>query len=174
MLRLPRVCCVLLSALAGLATATDATAQRRQPGPSQTLSQGSTLDLSGPKPGEVVAYDLAAVTQTFLASPTGGVERVVANETGDATQIGIIRVALQKLADSVSSGDYSVPLPAFRGDPPGLAAIIAARPGEVRAAFVEIRAGAEVRFSCARPELVEALHQWFAAQQAHGPGTPRR
>ena len=163
----PYCAAVLLSVsfAAGVALVRVAAAE---PGHSHSSTEHKSAD-SG-KPAPLQPYDPKAVTQTFIETVNGGVQRVVANETGDAQQIGLVRAALLKLADNFAGDDFSSASPALRADLPGLPALVAARPGELHIQYVEIRAGAEVRYTTASQPLIAALHEWFEAQQA----PPRR
>ena len=52
---------------------------------------------------------------------------------------------------------------------PGLAALKAARPGQIAIAYTDLKDGAELSYITANAALVSALHQWFDAQLAdHG------
>jgi len=127
------------------------------------ISQSSTTT---PKPTEAVGnFDASAVTVTYLPNATGGIERVVANESGDAKQIGLIRANLQRMADNFTEADFPAAAQVRRNDSTALGTLLAAPPGALRTQFVEIRGGAEVRFSSDNPKLVTAVHQWFEALQ---------
>lgn len=126
-------------------------------------------------------YDPNAVTVTYLSTFTGGVQRVQANESGDARQIGLIRSSLQHFADNFSSADFAAMSPTHRADLPGLATLVAAPPGALHTLFVEVRGGAEVRFTSEDPGIVKAVHEWFVALQTTpsspataGSGSPSR
>jgi hypothetical protein len=110
------------------------------------------------------SYDLKAVTERFTKTPNGGVLHVVAIESSDAKQIGLIRSVLKQRADDFA-GQYK----RSRNQPmgptkPGLATLLAASAGDLEITYLEIRGGGDVRFSSAVPELVSAVHQWFDAQ----------
>lgn len=132
------------------------------PDPGSDVHFGSKATKEGPTAPP--PYDASAVAQTFLPTPTGGIQRVTANESGDARQIGLIRGALQRLAENFGSDDYSRASPLLKHDAPGLATLVAARPGELKAVYVEIRGGAEVRYTATDPKILAALHEWFASQ----------
>ena len=110
--------------------------------------------------GDPGPFDSAAVTEVVSNTPSGGVRRVVANESGDAKQIGLIRANLKSQAETLGPDTF---LGAAFG------ALRSAAPGTLRAQFVEIRAGGEVRFASSDPQLVEPLQMWLESQQAvHG------
>lgn len=103
------------------------------------------------------AFDPSAATDVVSKTATGGMRRVVANESSDAKQIGLIRANLKSIADNFGPASIS---------DPALGAVRATPPGTLRAQYVEIRAGAEVRFSSADPQLVGALQAWLDGQQS--------
>jgi hypothetical protein len=120
-------------------------------------------DVKPPEPG---TFATTAVQQTFTKTAGGGVHRVVTLESSDATQIGLVRVTLRKIADDFASY-YAVDSahPSRSGEIPGLHALVAAAPGSVKREYIEVRGGAEIRYSSDDRELVDALHQWFDAQR---------
>ncbi len=125
-----------------------------------------TTDDKQPEHAEPSSFDPEATVQEFAATSNGGVQRVTARESSDAKQIGLIREALKKAATDFA-GSHSRDVLEARG--PGaasLAVLLAAAPGQLRSAFVEIRAGAEIRYSSDDPQLVAALHEWFLRQTA--------
>jgi len=149
-----------------------ATVQAGPGGPSQnhqSSKSGTTpdkpTDASGP-------YDPGAVTVTYVPTFTGGVQRVQANESGDARQIGLIRSTLQRFADNFRGADFAAMSPTRRADLPALATLVSAPPGALRTQFVEVRGGGEVRFLSEDPKIVAAVHEWFESLQAAPRGTP--
>ena len=53
---------------------------------------------------------------------------------------------------------------------PGLAALRAAKPGQLQVGYNELPNGAEISYSSEDKALVTAIHQWFDAQLFdHGP-----
>ena len=111
-------------------------------------------------------YDSKAVTQTFIKTPSGGVERIVAIESGDAKQIGLIRTTLQRLADDFGSRNFSSAGNGQRTDLAGVATLVEAPPGALRAEYFELRGGGEIRLTSIDPRIVSAVHDWFDAEQA--------
>ncbi len=102
-------------------------------------------------------FDPSAATDVVSKTSSGGVRRVVANESSDAKQIGLIRANLKSIADNFGPASISDPT---------LGALRATPPGTLRAQYVEIRAGAEVRFYSADPQLVSTLQAWLDGQQS--------
>jgi hypothetical protein len=120
-----------------------------------------TTEEKQPQIAEPSTFDPEAAVQEFTASSTGGVQRVTARESSDAKQIGLIRETLKKAATDFA-GSHSRDAPEARGQSAAsLAVLLAAGPGQLRSAFVEVRGGAEIRYSSDDPQLVAALHEWF-------------
>lgn len=109
-------------------------------------------------------YDVNVTTMTIVRNARGASERVVANDSSDAKQIGRVRAALRRQADNVAAGNFPTPARARSNDTPGLAALQAAAPGQVHAQFFEVRAGAEIRYEADDSGLVAALNQWLGAE----------
>ena len=119
---------------------------------------------------EVMPFDLKATTHIFTKTTDGGVQRVVAKNPADTHQVDLIRMHLREIDAQFAKGDFSAPASIHGDDMPGLAELRSAKPGEIKVAYRDIRAGAEVRYSTRAPALVEALHRWIDAQLAdHGP-----
>jgi hypothetical protein len=53
---------------------------------------------------------------------------------------------------------------------PGLAELEKARSGELRIEYKELSEGAQITYSSASPELIDAIHRWFDAQLANHAG----
>ena len=127
---------------------------------------GKKDDTTTPTPPQSASYDPAATNQVVARINGGAVRRVVANETSDARQIGLIRDNLRKQAEQFSTGSLPAPLPG-RGVPlPGFAALQAAAPGQLHAEYLAVRAGAEVRYTSDDPALIMALRTWLDADAA--------
>lgn len=110
------------------------------------------------------AFDPGAVNQSTTQTASGGIRRVVANESSDAKQIGLIRANLKAQADKFGPGAFAGP--ATQAGPAARAAAVLqfAAPEHLRAQYLEVRAGAEVRYSSDDPALAAALREWLGAQ----------
>jgi hypothetical protein len=136
------------------------------PGAPSPVSQSSKRSAQSDHSAQVTGpYDPNLVTVTYVATDTGGVQRVRANESGDAAQIGRIRATLQHLADDFRNADLGNGASAKRAEMSALATLVAAPHGALRTMFVEIRGGAEVRFIADDPAVIAAVHQWFDAMR---------
>lgn len=118
---------------------------------------------------DVMPFDLKATTHIFTKRRMGGIQQVVVKDASDATQIGLIREHLKKIAAQFSSGDFSGPTRIHGAEMPGLAELKAAQPAEIKIRYRELKTGAEIIYTTQNPKLAAALHQWFDAQLAdHG------
>lgn len=115
---------------------------------------------------DVMPFDLKATTHIFTKRRMGGIQQVVVKNASDATQIGLIREHLKKIAAQFSKGDFSGPTHIHDAEMPGLAELKAAQPAEINIQYRELKTGAEIIYTTKNPKLVEALHQWFDAQLA--------
>lgn len=110
---------------------------------------------------DVMPFDLNATTHIFTKERMGGIQRVVVKNASDATQIGLIREHLKKIAAQFSKGEFSGPTRIHGAEMPGLAELKAAQPGEIKIQYRELKTGAEIIYTTKNPKLVAALHQWF-------------
>lgn len=115
----------------------------------------------------VMPFDLERTLHRFTPTGTGGVQSVMSADK-DAAQVRLVREHLKAEASRFSRGDYSSPAAIHGREMPGLA-VLSAGAARMKVSYVELPAGAELRFESADPHLVEALHAWFAAQVSdHG------
>ena len=133
--------------------------------PAEPSRQDTVRALS---PG-VMPFDLARTTHVFTKSPSGGIQRVVTKDPDDAAQAALVRAHLKRIAAQFEQRNFSGPTHVHGIEMPGLAALRAAPPGDVRIRYRDIPAGAEIEYSSGNPALIAALHDWFDAQLAdHG------
>ena len=148
----------LLAIVAGTSWA--AGHSRQGGGPEQKAGR----DAGAQQNPSVEAFDPGAVNQAVTQTANGGIRRVVANESSDAKQIGLIRANLKALADRFGPGAFAGPA-AQAGPAARSAAVLQfAAPEQLRAQYLEIRAGAEIRYSSDDPAIAAALRDWLAAQ----------
>lgn len=115
----------------------------------------------------VMPFDLEATTHVFERMADGGLQQVLA-DTDDPEQIRLIRAHLSEEAIRFAGGDFHDPAMIHGDGMPGLHALVTGH-DRLDVRYAEIDGGAEIRYSTDDPALVEALHQWFAAQLAdHG------
>jgi hypothetical protein len=118
---------------------------------------------------DVMPFDLKTTTHIFTKNSMGGIQQVVVKNSIDATQIGLIREHLKKIAAQFSKGEFSGPTHIHGAEMPGLAELKAAQPAEIKIQYRKLKTGAEIIYMMQNPKLIAALHQWFDAQLAdHG------
>jgi hypothetical protein len=116
----------------------------------------------------VMPFDLDATTHVFDATKSGGVQTVVADRPQDADQIALVRSHLRSERAHFSGGDFGDPAAVHGHEMPGLA-VLEARSEALVITYVDVPAGGRVTYRSEDPEVVTALHDWFAAQLAdHG------
>lgn len=117
---------------------------------------------------DVMPFSLAATTHIFTKTADGGVQQVV-TKRADPRQAGLIRQHLAMIAQQFAAGDFTGPEQIHGKDMPGLAALRAAKPGELTITYRDLHNGGEIAYRTDQPRLVTALHQWFDAQLSdHG------
>lgn len=116
----------------------------------------------------VMPFDLDATTHVFDPTTFGGVQRVVADDPSDDDQIALVRRHLRHEMERFRVGDFGDPATIHGHDMPGLA-VLEARAEELEITLRALPDGAELTYRSDDPEVVDALHDWFAAQLAdHG------
>jgi hypothetical protein len=139
-------------------------------GSDSTTSRQDQVEARG---ATVMPFDQRRTTHVFHSTTTGGVQRVIAKDAGDAKQITLVRRHLRKEAARFGAGDFSDPMAIHGMTMPGLDAL---RRGAARVGvtYSTIARGAQITYTTAEPGLVTALHDWFDAQlmdhgsNAHG------
>lgn len=117
---------------------------------------------------QVMPFDLDATTHRFFPTADGGLQTVVADDSGDSEQVRFVQSHLQEEAAAFARGDFGDPTQIHGDAMPGLATLEAS-PGAVEVQYRTLDDGAELRYSSADPIVVAALHDWFAAQTSdHG------
>jgi hypothetical protein len=139
----------LLVALAGCARNGDATAERR-----------AEVSVRGAR---VMPFDLDATTHTFTDTDHGGVQTVTADDPDQASQVALIRAHLRQERDKFARGDYEDPATVHGHDMDGVAEL-AAGYDDINVTYADIPHGARLTYTTDRPELVDAVHAWFARQ----------
>jgi hypothetical protein len=81
----------------------------------------------------------------------------------------LIQAHLLKIADEFRKGDFSVTERVHGPDMPGLAQLKKAQPDDIKFEYEALPEGAQIHYSTEYPQYVQALHEWFDAQQReHG------
>jgi hypothetical protein len=129
----------------------------------------SREDLVAERSAEVMPFDLAATTHHFEPTPEGGRQTVVADDPGDRGQITLIQQHLRAEAAALDRGEFGDPAQIHGSDMPGLAAL-ESNPDELAVSFHPRADGAELRYATDDPVVLDALHDWFAAQSSDHQG----
>lgn len=125
---------------------------------------------------EVMPFDLDETTHIFTDTDTGGIQEVVADDPDDESSIEAIRRHLADEAEKFRTGDFSDPEAIHGAGMPGLATL-EERYGEIVIDLADTPTGAMITYTTTASDLVDAIHDWFAAQTSdHGShaehGTP--
>lgn len=117
---------------------------------------------------DIMPFSLAATTHVFTKTADGGIQQVV-TKRNDPKQAALIRRHLTMIAQQFAAGDFEGPEHIHGKDMPGIAALRAAKPGELTITYRDLPNGGEIAYRTDQPQLISALHQWFDAQLSdHG------
>lgn len=120
------------------------------------------------KGSAVMPFDLEATTHVFEKTGNGGVQKVVADDPGDARNVAAIREHLREEAAAFSRGEFSDPASIHGEDMPGLSELEAGA-DRIEVSYEELPDGARIVLESDDPGLVGAVHEWFDAQLSdHG------
>lgn len=111
----------------------------------------------------VMPFDLEKTLHIFDKTDSGGIQRVIAKDAGDDSQIGLIRQHLSGLAARFAQGDFSGPKRIHGNDMPGVAALSSAG-GRILFIYQDLPNGAQIDYRSEVPELIDAIHLYFDAQ----------
>jgi hypothetical protein len=156
-LRLISVTALMMLLLAGPVQAFEKASETRQEGVAKRGAQ-------------VMPFSLKRTLHIFAKTMQGGIQQVVAKDPSDARQIELIREHLSKISKEFAHGNFSAPASIHGNDMPGLAELEKAKPGQLRIEYKVLPDGAQIAYSSASPELVDAIHRWFDAQLADHAG----
>jgi hypothetical protein len=113
---------------------------------------------------QVMPFSLDQTMHIFTRTDQGGIQQVVAKENAGAEQVRLIREHLAESSRQFAQGDFFAPAKIHGEDMPGLAALRAAKPGQIRIEYSDLENGGQIVYSADDPGLTEAIHQWFDAQ----------
>lgn len=117
---------------------------------------------------EVMPFNLDATTHIFTDMSTGGIQDVIADDPGDEANIELIRLHLEDEAAKFRAGDFSDPEAIHGTAMPGLATL-KERFVDISVELNETELGATITYRSDDAEVVDAIHDWFAAQSSdHG------
>ena len=131
-------------------------------------SQETRQEEIAAKGGQVMPFDLEKTTHVFEKTETGGVQKVVADDSNDAEQVALIREHLEEEAAAFRRGDLSDPSEIHGEEMPGLEDLEDGAE-EIDIRYSDLPDGAKIAYETSDPVLVTALHDWFEAQVSdHG------
>jgi hypothetical protein len=111
----------------------------------------------------VMPFDLEETTHHFTPTETGGTQDVVADQPDDEKQIALIRTHLKQEAKAFGRGDFGDPAQIHGTGMPGLAELQDGHE-RIKVRYKGRSDGATLTYTTDEPALVDALHDWFAAQ----------
>jgi hypothetical protein len=128
-----------------------------------------TVDEVRQRMQQVVPFTLDQAQQTFTKTVHGGIQHVVAKSAGDTRQIKLIQAHLAEIANQFRKGDFSVTERMHGDNMPGLAQLKSAKTDDIKFEYKALDNGAQIHYSTEYPLFVQALHEWFDAQNSeHG------
>jgi predicted outer membrane protein len=141
-------------------------AQRMIPAHQQEIAQmtkwrQTEVAARGPN---VMPFDLTQTLHDFQSVKEGGILTVTANDPKNEIQIQLIREHLQKEFQKFTQGNFSDPASLHGENMPGLSAM-ATGIKRIKINYAALLNGARLTFVTSDPALVNAIHQWFAAQR---------
>jgi hypothetical protein len=135
-----------------------------------TMTSGPTREqLIADRSAEVMPFDLAATTHHFEPTPQGGLQTVIADDPADQRQVELVQQHLRDEAAAFARGEFSDPARIHGAEMPGLVTL-EANADRLGIAFRTRADGAELRYTTDDPVVLEALHDWFAAQTSDHQG----
>ena len=116
----------------------------------------------------VMPFDLDATTHIFPDTDDGGVQDVVADDPTDAANVELIRRHLEDEVAKFRAGDFADPEAIHGAAMPGLSTL-KERFAEIAVELTENDIGATITYRTDDADVVQAIHDWFAAQSSdHG------
>ncbi len=110
-------------------------------------------------------FDLDATTHIFTDTDSGGVQDVVADDPTDVANVELIRQHLEEEAAKFRAGDFSDPEAIHGAGMPGLTTL-KERFAEITVELIENDTGATITYRTDDADVVQAIHDWFAAQSS--------
>jgi hypothetical protein len=124
---------------------------------------------------QVMPFSLERTLHIFTKTKLCGIQQVIVKDQSDTGQIKPIREHLSKISKEFAQGNFSAPASIHGSDMRGLAELEKAKPGQLRIKYKELPDGAQITYSSASPELIDAIRRWFDAQLAdHAGALPTR
>lgn len=112
---------------------------------------------------QIMPFNLDETQHVFEATITGGIQRVVAKDTKNHTQIKLIQEHLQKEAARFQAGNFDDPAAIHGEEMPGLTELRQLHK-EISVRYQPSPEGASIHYQSKNPLAISAIHQWFSAQ----------
>jgi hypothetical protein len=112
---------------------------------------------------QIMPFELDATTHVFAPTGDGGVQTVTADDPEDTQQIALVRSHLRDEAAAFRAGDFEDPAAIHGHDMPGISTL-EANASSIEIAYQDVPAGGRITYRASDPAVVQALHDWFAAQ----------
>ncbi|HLZ27479.1 MAG TPA: hypothetical protein VKV73_09175 [Chloroflexota bacterium] len=106
------------------------------------------------------SFDTRATALTLQQTDVGGIEIVVARDSGDAAQIDRVRNLLRNEIAQFQQGNYQDPARAHGMPMPGSKELEAGYT-RVQVGYTDLPAGGQITYTASDPSLVDAVHAWF-------------
>jgi len=117
---------------------------------------------------QVMPFDLSKTLHIFEMTESGGIQQVVARDSNDTEQIGLIRPHLQHEAMRFMAGDFTDPTSLHGADMPGVKEL-SKDSAQIKIEYSALPNGAQITFTTVDLHLITAIHRWFGAQLSdHG------
>lgn len=107
---------------------------------------------------KVMPFSLSKSQHQLTKTDSGGIQRVIARDSLDQEQTGLIGQHLEQLANKFNIGDYSGPESIHGADMSGLAQFKKAKAGSMKILYAAEPAGASLTFQSKEARLVQAVH----------------
>lgn len=111
----------------------------------------------------MMPFDLDKTVHVFKRTKEGGIQQVRAKDPEDLAQVRLIQSHLRDEAQRFARGDFRDPAMLHGHDMPGLQ-VLDRSAGALQVNYKDLSDGAEISYTTKDPEVLEAVHEWFAAQ----------
>ena len=129
----------------------------------QPPADSTRLDAVAERGRHVMPFNLEKTLHVFEKTKHGGLQQVIAKDTADSEQIGLIRNHLSELVERFKQGDFSRQRRIHGDDMPGIAEL-AGSYKRVQFNYRDLPNGAEIEYAAEDSALVDAIHRYFNAQ----------
>lgn len=146
---IPSCAAALLLAIASCGEDGDALAQRQ----AEVAERGA----------DVMPFDLDATTHSFTNTDDGGIQTVTADDPAETDQIQLVRAHLREERAKFARGDFEDPAAIHGHDMDGVAEL-AVGYHNITVTYTDLPDGGQLTYTTDRPDLVDAVHNWFARQ----------